>query len=69
MQLDEWMKIKKISQRGLAALLAMDEARLSRILANKEKPTLHQVSDIYDITKGKVTFWDWIERIRRKDNG
>ena len=62
MQFKEWLKAKNIKQSEAAKHLQIDKGRLNRILSGEERPTLMQVSDIYDYTKKKVTFWDWIEQ-------
>ena len=66
MQLKSWIKANKVSQTWAAKELGMFNSDLSRILSGDKKITLMQVSEVYDMTNGAVTYWDWIEFYGKK---
>lgn len=47
-------------QRTFAALVGVDEARLSLLVNGKAKPTVEQVARIEEATGGAVKASDWL---------
>jgi transcriptional regulator with XRE-family HTH domain len=64
MQLKQWIHDNGKTQQEVADQLAMDKARLSRIINGEQNPTLFQVATIYELTEGAVTYHDWLERVK-----
>lgn len=63
MTLKEWMEKTNNSQIAVARKVDIDAGRLSRIINGLEYPTLFQAHKIYELTKGRVTYKDWIDGI------
>ena len=65
MKLKEWLEKTNNSQITVARKLGIDAGRLSRIINGIETPTLFQAHEIYKLTKGKVTYQDWLEQAKK----
>lgn len=65
MQLLEWIKATRNTQRYVANATGIHTSRICRIIKG-EDPLLHEVLAIEDCTKKKVRAADWIQRLRDK---
>jgi len=62
MQLEEWLKLKEMSQRDFCRKSDIAESRLSRILSGQAIISLEEVCRIKLVTKSKVKDVDWLKK-------
>jgi transcriptional regulator with XRE-family HTH domain len=60
MTLDAWLKKTKIRQEDFGKMVGLRQPAVSLILNGRRKPDLKLVAKIEQITKGQVTFRDWV---------
>lgn len=63
MKLKDWMKNERYSQLKVAELTGINAMRVHRICTGYA-PTLQEVSIIYDFTKRKVTWKDFLDEAK-----
>ena len=63
MTLREYMEQQHLSFRKLASIMEMDAAQLARYASGKHLPSLLTARKFHKITKGKVTYKDWVKGI------
>jgi transcriptional regulator with XRE-family HTH domain len=61
MTLEDWLKQAKIRQEDFGRLVGLRQPAISLILKGTRKPDLKLVAKIERITKGQVTFRDWVK--------
>lgn len=61
MKLEEYLKLKKISQQQFADLAGVTFGHIGHILKKRRSPSLMLAKHIEEITNGAVTVYDLIE--------
>ncbi len=68
MDLREWCSKKADrSQNKVAAAIGMHKSVMSKIMNRKRSIDAFEVWRIYEFTKGKVTYEDWLKHYGLKD--
>ncbi|WP_299074757.1 helix-turn-helix transcriptional regulator [uncultured Paraglaciecola sp.] len=64
MKINEWLKETGRTQKWVSEQLGITQHRLSQLKNGKAEPSLRDVMDIYELSNGKVTYWDWAEQLQ-----
>lgn len=66
MQLSEWLKLAKLSQKGFAEKLRVSPATVCRLLGGSLEPSITLMDNIERETSGAVRYEDWREKVAAK---
>jgi transcriptional regulator with XRE-family HTH domain len=58
--LSEWMKLRQLNDRQVAAAIAMSAAQVSRLRNGLREPSLKAMRAIFKLSAGRVTPNDWV---------
>ena len=61
MKLEEYLKVKKMSQKKIADMVGVTPAHITHILKKRKSPSLLLAKQIEEVTEGSVTVYDLIE--------
>ena len=66
MTLKEWLNKTNNTQMAVANKLDISTAQLNKFVHGSQVPTLFMAHKIYELTKGRVTYKDWIESCKKQ---
>ena len=65
MQLQEWLKKQRMSQKAFARLIKSDQPHISELINRRHRPSLGTIGRIAVVTKGQVTWADWMQPYKK----